>query len=107
MENSSYNWQVGEHVGWFYENEQDHARILNAFITNGLQQNQRCIYLGNSENGSELLTALKDSLPGLQEYSLRGQITVLAQQSLLNQGKLQLEAVLQAIHKQETLTYLD
>ncbi|MBN1653236.1 MAG: response regulator [Deltaproteobacteria bacterium] len=75
----------GTHLGVFYQSEEDLLQITIPFITAGLTNNERCIWIISSPLVAEnVRRALVQELPSLAEYTAKEQIEIIAEKDWMN-----------------------
>jgi PAS domain S-box-containing protein len=89
----------GTHFCHFYETKQDLLSVLVPYFKAGLENNEYCIWITSGHATVEqAITALKGSVPNLDQYFERGSIEILSHRDwyLIN-GRFELDNAIQSI----------
>ncbi|MDB5286727.1 MAG: domain S-box protein [Mucilaginibacter sp.] len=89
----------GTHFCHFYETKQDLISVLVPYFKAGLENNEYCIWITSGHTTvEEALTALKGSVPNLDQYFERGSIEILSHRDwYLRAGHFELGNAIQSI----------
>jgi chemotaxis family two-component system response regulator Rcp1 len=67
----------GDHLCCIYETEEEHRTVLTPFLLQGLERNERVIYIAHARTAETVLGYLRDEGLGLGSYLTRRQLSVL------------------------------
>jgi PAS domain S-box-containing protein len=70
---SELAFHLGEHVCWFYETDEEYQSVILPFIQQGLECNERVIYIFNSAVNSQLRQKFIAAIPDIQQFKDQGQ----------------------------------
>jgi PAS domain S-box-containing protein len=89
----------GTHFCHFYETKQDLISVLVPYFKAGLENNEYCIWITSGHTTVEdAITALKGSVPNLDQYFERGSIEILSHRDwYLRNGHFVLDNAIQSI----------
>jgi PAS domain S-box-containing protein len=89
----------GTHFCHFYETKQDLISVLVPYFKAGLENNEYCIWITSGHTTvEEAITALKGSVPNLDQYFERGSIEILSHRGwYLRNGHFELDNAIQSI----------
>ena len=94
---------MGTHLCQFYESKQDLIDILVPYFSEGLRNNEFCMWITSSPlEVEEARRALKKAIPNLESYESNGQIEIISYTDwYLLDGKFDSDRVLQGWVKKE------
>jgi PAS domain S-box-containing protein len=97
------NIPCGTHLCQFYQNKQDLIDILVPYFSQGLQNNELCIWITSPPiDVEEAKQALTKAVPNLEEYLRKGQIEIITyKEGYLENGKFDENKVLQELARNE------
>ena len=101
------NLQVGDHLCILYKTEEEHRRVFTEFLRQGLERNEKILYIINAHSADTILKYLKSDGIAIEEYRKKGQITILtADESYTKEGIFDPDKMIQMLQK-ETDTALE
>jgi PAS domain S-box-containing protein/putative nucleotidyltransferase with HDIG domain len=81
--------QWGTHLCQLYESNQDLIEVLVPYFRKGLERNALCLWLSSMPLGEQVMEALRQGIPHLEQYQRKGQIqTVSHADWYLRDGRL-------------------
>ncbi|MDD4794774.1 MAG: MEDS domain-containing protein, partial [Dehalococcoidales bacterium] len=72
-----YNFKLGEHFCFLYDTQGDWFNSITYFITSGIQQNHRVLYVASDHTTDELYQILSLKVKNLKKFITSGQVTFL------------------------------
>lgn len=79
--------KLGEHLCWLYETEEEHCKILTPFLRQGLEQNEKIIYIMGAHDEDAILQYLRENDIQAETFLRRNQLKLLpAPESYLRGG---------------------
>jgi PAS domain S-box-containing protein len=86
----------GTHLCHLYESNQDLIEILIAYYRKGLERNALCLWLSSVPLGQQVMEALGEGIPDLDQYRQKGQIEAITHTEwYLRDGRLSVEAAME------------
>src|SRR6056297_782562 len=99
--------QPGDHLCCIYETEEEHRNVLTPFIKEGLEANQKVIYIVDANTAEEILDYLREIDYPPEPYRDSGQLVLLTgDESYLEGGTFDPDAMIDLLEK-ETEKALD
>jgi PAS domain S-box-containing protein len=92
----------GDHLCILYETEQEHQELLTAYIRDGLERNQKVVYIVDSHTAEVILEYLDKTGLRTAEYLASGQLSILtAEDSYLREGRFDPGAMIDLLRREE------
>ena len=70
--------QAGDHLCAIYDTEQEHRALLTPYLRQGLERNEKVIYIADARAAREIIEYLSDNGFDVNPYLERGQFSVLS-----------------------------
>lgn len=68
--------QPGNHVCCLFENDEEHRVLMKSFIRQGLERNEKVIYIVDARSANEVINYLRDDGGETESYLERGQLII-------------------------------
>jgi PAS domain S-box-containing protein len=68
--------QVGDHLCCIYETEEEHRKVLAPFLAQGLERNERVLYIVDARAAETILGYLREDGVDVEAYCNQGQLTI-------------------------------
>jgi len=92
----SADFQLGDHVCFFYDTEAEHRAVLTAFLVEGLQRQEKVVYILESHTPAVVVDYLKETRINVGRCLASGQLTLLdAEAAYLHAGSFHPERMLE------------
>ncbi len=96
------NLKPGDHLCILYETEHQHQELLTKFISEGLEQHQKVVYIVDSHTAGVILEYMEKSGLAADEYLASGQFSILtAEDSYLLEGYFDPAAMIELLRQNE------
>lgn len=76
----------GQHVCFIYETEEEHRRVLTAFLRQGLERNEKVLYITDVHDPVAILSYLQNNGLDTTSHVARGQLSILVPEETYLQG---------------------
>jgi PAS domain S-box-containing protein len=94
--------QVGDHLCILYRTEKEHSHVFTEFLRQGLERNEKTLYIIDAHSADTILEYLKSDGIDVEEYVTEGQIIILtADESYTKNGIFDPDKMIQVL-SQET-----
>jgi len=92
----------GDHLGWFYDTEEDHRAVITPFLCQGLERGEKVLYIVDARPPESVLAYLREDGLVVEPYLARGQLCILTSaDTYLGQGVFDPDAMI-ALLRSET-----
>ena len=92
----------GDHLGWFYDTEEDHRAVITPFLRQGLERGEKVLYIVDARPPESVLAYLREDGLVVEPYLARGQLCILTSaDTYLGQGVFDPDAMI-ALLRSET-----
>jgi DNA-binding CsgD family transcriptional regulator len=78
----------GDHACCLYETEEEHRSVLTSFLRQGLERNEKVLYIVDTHTAEAVLDYLRDDGLDVEPYLARGQLSILSRDETYMQGGL-------------------
>jgi len=93
--------EPGDHLCCIYETEEEHRNVLTPFIKEGLEANQKVIYIVDANTAEEILDYLRETDYPPEHYRDSGQLLLLTgDESYLKGGTFDPDAMIDLLEKE-------
>jgi anti-anti-sigma factor len=100
--------QAGDHICWTYGSDEEHREVLTRFLTDGLQRNERVLYLARRFTANKVMGYLREAGVAAEEFLRSGQLMFLdAEAAYLGEGGFQPERMGDAFREAATQAVVD
>jgi PAS domain S-box-containing protein len=67
----------GDHSCFIYDNDEEHRKIITPFLRNGLEQNEKVVYIVDARDPKAIFNYLKTDGVDVEHYQKKGQFSIL------------------------------
>jgi DNA-binding CsgD family transcriptional regulator len=78
----------GDHACCLYETEEEHRSVLTSFLRQGLERNEKVLYIVDTHTAEAVLDYLRDDGLDVEPYLARGQLSILGRDETYMRGGL-------------------
>src|SRR5919206_1845948 len=95
--------QAGDHICWVYESDEEHRDVLTHFLKDGLERNERVLYLARRFTATRVTGYLQDAGVAAEDVLRSGQLVFLdAEAAYLGEDGFQPERMGEAFRQAAT-----
>jgi anti-anti-sigma regulatory factor len=100
--------QLGDHVCWIYDSDEEHRKTLTHFVKEGLERDERVLYLARHSTLERVTAYLQDAGIAVKDALRSGQVTVVdAEKAYLSEDGFQPERLADACCEESMQTIVD
>ena len=91
----------GDHLCCIYETEEEHEKLLTPFLIQGLQRNEKIMYIVDARSSEEILDYLRQEGVEIESYLRKGQLNILSvDESYMSTGIFNPDGMISLLNKE-------